>query len=152
MKKNFEWKNVLYFLGGLILGVALTLPSSVVKDNTKSTDLKKISYQEYVELRDSKKSNVILVGRASCSWCNKFTPIVQEVIKEEKVNIVYMDTDQLNDADKSSFFNSDALFTSKEFGTPTLIITNSGKITKYNIGYMEKEKTISWLKTNGILK
>lgn len=151
MKKiKFEIKPVLYFVIGLVLGMALMFPydtSKAVNDNK----LIKLNYSEYQELKNKNEKNIVMIGRDSCGWCQKYIPILSKIVKDKEIKIYYLDTDKLTNEENTSLNDSDSLFTSEEFGTPTIILVQNNKITNYNIGYLEEKETINWLKEAGVL-
>ena len=115
------------------------------------SNLPKVSCNGYEQLVKEEKDNLILIARPTCSFCQKFVPILEEIVDEYGITVNYFDTDTLSETENEQFYNSSSLFKSNDFGTPTLIITNNNKITKYTIGYKEKDATISWFKDNGII-
>ncbi len=123
-------------------------------DNIESTDdtnLNKVSCNGYQSLVEEQKDNLILIARPTCSYCMQFIPILEEIVDEYGITINYFDTDTLSSEENSQFYESSSLYSSDNFGTPTLIITNNNTIKDYSIGYMEKDATIDWLKDNGII-
>ena len=124
-----------------------------VETASKSTStLPKVSCKTYHEKIKEQKDNLILIARPTCSFCQKFVPILEEIVSEYNIEVSYLDTDTFSSEENEAFYKSSELFKSNEFGTPTLIVTNDQKIIKYHIGYMEKDDTVDWLKDAGIIK
>ncbi len=123
-------------------------------DNIETSDdttLNKVSCNGYQSLVEEQKDNLILIARPTCSYCTRYIPILEEIVDEYGITINYFDTDTLSSDENTQFYKSSSLYSSDDFGTPTLIITNNNKIKKYSIGYMEKDATVDWLKENGII-
>ena len=121
---------------------------NITNENSK---LNKVSCNGYQSLVKEEKDNIILIARPTCSYCVKYTPILEEIVDEYGITINYFDTDTLSEDETKQFYKSSSLYSSNDFGTPTLIISNNNEIKEYSIGYMEKESTINWLKENGII-
>ena len=39
----------------------------------------------------SKENTIVYLGSATCSWCSKFKPILEEIISENNLEVVYID-------------------------------------------------------------
>ena len=165
---NNKTKVILLVAVAIVIVVALFIPyeakeegpqkittfscSDTVTESKSTSTLPKVSCSEYQEKVAENKDNLILIARPTCSFCQQFVPILEEIVNEYNIELNYFDTDTLNEEESANFNKSADLFSSQQFGTPTLIITNNQKIVKYHIGYMEKEETVNWLKDVGIIK
>ncbi|MBQ7141069.1 MAG: thioredoxin family protein [Bacilli bacterium] len=147
-EKKSTGMTILIITAITILIIALFYPYNSEPNVDK---LNKISYDQYQTLLSEAKDNLILIARPTCGFCVKFIPILEEIVDEYGIVINYFDTDTLSTSESKQFYESDSLYSSKEFGTPTLIITNNSEITKYSIGYKEKAEAVNWLKENGII-
>lgn len=111
--------------------------------------LKEISYNEYKDLIKNKKTFILEVMRTNCSACINFKPKLQEVAEEYKIEIKYINTDNLTDEESDSLYLDTGIS-----GTPTIIFYNEGiEITKSSRinGNVSKDKIISKFKTNGFI-
>lgn len=126
--------------------------SDTSENQENDTKLNKISCKTYHEKIKEEKDNLILIARPTCSYCQKFIPILEEIIDEYKIEVNYFNTDALSEDEVKSFYESAPLFKSNNFGTPALIVTNNQKIIKSSIGYKEKDDAVKWLKSVGIIK
>ncbi len=160
-------KGILIFVVLIVVIIALFIPSAnddkgqevktltcsdTSENQENTTKLNKISCKTYNEKISEKKDNLILIARPTCSYCQQFIPILEEIIDEYKITINYFDTDALSQDEVSEFYKSASLFSSSNFGTPAMIVTNDKKIVKSSIGYMEKEATVEWLKDAGLIE
>lgn len=112
--------------------------------------LKKIDYKEYHKMLDNKESFVLEIMRTNCSACQNFKPKLEEVVKEYKVKVYYIDTDDLDEKTQDKIFNETGIS-----GTPTVIFYKNGKEeSKYNRinGSVSTDRIISKFKANGLIK
>ena len=111
--------------------------------------LKKIDYKEYHKMLDNKESFVLEIMRTNCSACQNFKPKLEEFVKEYKVTVYYIDTDDLSDKEKDKLFDETGIE-----GTPTVIFYKNGKeetVASRIIGSVSYEKTVTKFKSNGII-
>lgn len=122
------------------------------------------SYKEFKQLVESKQAVIHVFGRNSCSWCNRFKPIYNEVANETKLNVYYYDSDSFNSTEYSKILKSDIKIPascsssgveqslSEGFGTPLTLFTKNGKVVGCISGYRNKTNLLEELKSAGILK
>ena len=122
------------------------------------------TYDEYMKLVNSKKITMAVFGRNSCSWCNKYKPVYNEVAYEKDLDIYYFDSDSFNKTEYSKIMNSGLMIPaectqekteqplSAGFGTPLTIFTKEGKTIDCISGYVNKDNLITKLKKVGLLK
>ena len=106
--------------------------------------------QKYTDLVNSKETEIIYLGRAGCSYCQQFTPIMNEMKEEYGIDYTYIDTDELSQSNLSDLLkmlNVDET----QFGTPHLSIVKEGKVLGTQMGYTDKEGLFNFYKENGIL-
>lgn len=167
-EKKSTGMTVLIITAIIVIIIALFYPSSDNLENEpivltklnceKESDetfeeskLNKVSCNGYQSLVEESEDNLILIARPSCGFCVKFIPILEEIVDEYGIEINYFDTDTLSQNENTQFYKSSSLYSSNKFGTPTLVVTNNNEITKYSIGYKEKDAAVNWLKENGII-
>ncbi len=121
------------------------------------------TYKEYMKLVDSKKVTMTVFGRNTCSWCNKFKPVYNDVAHEYDIDIYYVDSDSFDSTEYSKIINSDLTIPAKcnsgteaklsaGFGTPLTIFTKNGKSIDCISGYTNKEGLVKVLKDVGLIK
>ena len=98
-------KTDFILIGVVVLIIVLSLFSS--KGNVELEDvdypltlvgekgLHQITYDEYATKVDNGDAFIVIIERAGCSYCTMYMPIVEEVAKEKKIPIYYIDTDTL---------------------------------------------------------
>ena len=112
--------------------------------------VKEISYQEYKELINNKETFILEIMRTDCSACINFKPKLESVANEYKVEVKYINTDNLTDEEVDKLYIDTGIS-----GTPTVIFYNEGiektKSSRIN-GSVSTDKIISKFKTNGFIK
>lgn len=112
----------------------------------ESKYLKEISYKEYEELIKNKESFVVEIMRDGCSACESFKPTLKEFTEEYKIEVKYINTDNLTDEEIDTFGIS---------GTPTLIFYKDGveqTVSSRLIGAVSKDKIVAKFKANEFMK
>ena len=122
----------------------------ILLSGCSKTYLKEISYKDYKKLIDNKETFIVEVMRTSCSACSDFKPKLEEVANKYKVEVKYINTDNLSKED------SDKVYDELEVtGTPTVIFYDKGEeITKSSRinGSVSTKKIIEKFKTQGYIK
>lgn len=109
-----------------------------------------ITIDEYLEL--IKQENVVVfIAREGCGYCDKFKPIVNQVMVDNKITIYQLDVTNFTEADYESLYTTASYFTEEQWGTPTTLIFNKGQVVNVLGGYVEQDALESFLKTNGVL-
>lgn len=90
------------------------------------------------------EKTIIYLGSSSCGWCSKYSPVLDEVAKENNLKTLYINLANLKDAQYSEL----AEMTEGHFsgGTPTTLVVENGEITYSFSGYKEKADLINLLK------
>ena len=122
------------------------------------------SYDDFMKVVKSNKVVMSVFGRNTCSWCNKFKPIYNEVAAENKLDIYYLDSDSMDSTEHSKILSSGLKIPgtctesgeeqplSSSFGTPLTLFTKKGKVIGCISGYVAKDGLLSKLKSVGMLK
>ena len=122
------------------------------------------TYKEFMKIVDSKTVSMIVFGRNSCSWCNKFKPVYNDAAAKYKIDIYYLDSDNFNSSEYSKIINSGITIPAKctdtntatplssGFGTPLTLFTKNGKSIDCISGYTNAEGLDNNLKTVGLIK
>lgn len=100
-------------------------------------------------IKQSDQVSVIYIARPTCSFCNKFSPTVKEVVAEYGIDIYYTNIDEWNSND----VNSKLLPIVRNFeGTPTVLIMYKGSQVDTLVGYTEKENFVNFLNSHKLIK
>ena len=112
--------------------------------------MKEISYNEYKDLITNKKTFILEIMRKDFSACINFKPKLEQVSKDYKIEIKYINTDNLTDKEYEKLSNETGIS-----GTPTVIFYNDGiektKSSRIN-GSVSVDKIISKFKANGFIE
>ena len=114
-------------------------------------DFTNINITQYLDYFNNSEKQIVLVARPGCSYCQIAEPIIKNIIYEYKVNINYLNTDDFSEEDNNNFISTDESF-AEEFGTPTLLAINEGKITDKIMGLTDHAHYVDFLKRNGYIE
>lgn len=89
MKKIISLLCLLTF--SLFLGACSEKANSKAKQEL--TSYKAIRLEEVVEKIQNKENFYLYVGRPTCHYCAKFSPIVEEAITHTQMTVYYLNTD-----------------------------------------------------------
>lgn len=112
--------------------------------------LEEITYNEYKELVKNKETFILEIMRTDCSACINFKPKIESVANEYKIEVKYINTDNLTNEENDNLFLDTGIS-----GTPTVIFYNDGvEITKSSRinGSVSKDRIISKFKANGFIE
>lgn len=133
-----------YFKVGILIALIVML------SGCGKSYMKKISYNEYKDLITNKETFILEIMRTDCSACINFKPKIEEVAKKYKIEVKYINTDDLTDEEYKNL-EIDTGIT----GTPTVIFYNDGiektKSSRIN-GSVSIDRIISKFKTNGFIE
>ena len=113
-------------------------------------DLNDIDIDEYLDLKEGKDASVIYIARPTCHYCQEMEPIVRNIVYEYDIEVNYLNTDELDDDGQAKLIKSDDYF-SEGYGTPLLLVVKDDEIVDIQEGLTEKDATVEFLKTNGII-
>lgn len=111
-----------------------------------------IDYEDYEKLIKSDKTEIIVFGQTSCSYCIKAKPVLNKVIKDNDVKINYLNITELGDEDKENFGTSLDYFESNDWGTPLTLIVKKGKVIDSANGLLDYDGYVELFSKNGIIK
>ncbi len=128
--------------------------NNILKESEEIKDEERAPYTEitmatYNEKMSAEGKSLILLARPTCSYCELAEPILQRIIKNYNVEILYLDTDKLSDEEFSSILNSDEVFS--DFGTPFLLLVENGEIIDVVDGVMDTAHYVDFLQRNSMI-
>ena len=145
-----------YFSIILIIIVVLGVFVIAFKSSDTKDYLKELSYSELIEKINNKDSFIVYVKQDSCSHCQNFTPVLENVLKKYKIEAYYIRLNTFTEEEKTytddgSIINGTDLIIS---GTPTVIFMNNGKESVMHriVGEASEDKIITKLKSSGYIK
>ena len=114
------------------------------------TTYDEISYSELDKMVKEKRDFILFIGSETCSACSSFKFTVNELVKNYKVDIKYIDIAKLTSGD------NDKLLEKFSFSaTPTTILVKKGKETGEDnriVGNQKYSKVEKILKEKGYIK
>ncbi len=143
----------------LLLVVSCSGTSQVTSDgfevksnyNEEKNYIKEITnINNFIELYNNDKTNVIVIGQTQCSHCIEFRPKVNQVVYTTDATVYWLEYDQLNGADRNKFQNLNEKF--KEFGTPYTVFVKNGEIIDELIGDVGAKNFYNALVNNNLAK
>lgn len=130
----------------LILGLIVIIYSLFFEKK-----LTRINYNQFFDKWNNKESFVLVISKTTCSACKSYLPKVKKIVKNNKINIYYIEADTLT-SDENKSLND---FIDYNKTTPTTVfITNGEETSKANrlIGNTTEENIIEKLKANNFIK
>jgi predicted bacteriocin transport accessory protein len=103
----------------------------------------------FEKIQASDKVSIIYIARPSCSFCNRFEPIVKEVAAEYGLDMYYTNIDEWAPNDVERYLYSTL---NKFEGTPTVLIMYKGKEANISVGYQKKESFVNFLKSADLIR
>lgn len=115
----------------------------VVSENTDKvyTETIELTYEEYNQKIQNKDSFILLMWQDGCSHCQKFEPILNEVITEYNLEIYSMNISKITDEEYAKLQNKTFIT-----GTPTTVTFKEGVTqSKKLVGSKEPQEVIDYL-------
>lgn len=111
-----------------------------------------IDANEYAELYKSNELAVTYFGRSDCGYCLQFLPSLQKSISEYNLKTYYVDINKLDQETANIIFALDEGFNDTLGRTPMMTITQNGKLVDIQMGSVEYDTYITFLKNNNVIK
>ena len=148
-------KSDLILIGVVLLIVVLAIFSSKGNVELEEVDypltlsgeagLHQMTYDEYETKMENGEAFIVVIERAGCSFCVQYMPIVEEVAKEKKIPLYYIDTDTLTEEEFTKLGTSNSYLKKNKWGTPTTLFMLGDRVLDSIGGYVEKESVLSFL-------
>ena len=148
-------KSDIVLIGAVLLIIVIGMFSS---KGTKALDdvnypltlagepgVKQITYQEYETLVNDGSAFIVVIERTSCGYCQMYMPILEDVAKEKKIPILYIDTDTLSSEDMNSLSTKNQYLKRNSWGTPTTLLMLGERVLDSIGGYVEKDAVLSFI-------
>ena len=107
--------------------------------------LHQITYGEYEEKVENGDAFIVIIERAGCSYCIQYMPIVEEVAKEKKIPLYYIDTDTLSQDEFNLLSSTNSYLKRNNWGTPTTLFMLGDRVLDTIPGYVEKDSILSFI-------
>lgn len=109
--------------------------------------LSEIKYDKVIEMIDNKEDFILVISQTTCNHCMSYKPKLEDIAKEYKIQMYYIQVDLLNEEEKDKFED----YISYD-GTPATIFIRNGeeKTVASRINGNQSISTIKMkLKANG---
>ena len=115
--------------------------------------LHQITYDEYKTMVDNGDAFIVVIERDGCSYCTMYMPIVEEVAKEKKIPLYFIDIADLSseEMNKLETTNDYLRKNSSKWGTPTTLFMLGDRVLDTIGGYVEKESVLSFIKDKVVM-
>lgn len=140
MKK--ENKKIAILFGVLLASIVLVFVGSKMETKT-SIELA----ATHAQTLSSNEKQAIYIGRPTCSYCQLFEPILQEMKERYNFNYYYINTDEITKDQLAAILEKIGI-DPNEFGTPYIAFMENGKMVDKQIGYVDAETFFPKLKEN----
>ena len=139
----------------VIITVIVCVGFSILISNANKPidfEFNNINVAKFTELYKGTEPAIVYIGRPTCSYCEKYNPILKKVAKENDLEVNYLNLDTFAEKDYNDFVEIDA-YLKTQWGTPLVIVVGNNKIEEAKInGYVEEAATIDYLKSTGFIK
>ncbi len=108
--------------------------------------LHEITYSEYEDMVKKGDAFVVVIERTGCGYCQQYMPIMEEVAKEQKIAVTYINTDNLTEEEFNKLSTTNKYLKKNEWGTPTTLFMLGDRIVDSIGGYVEKESIEAFFK------
>lgn len=126
------------------------LADGEVISEDEMAEINSISMSDLKGMLENNEKKVVMLGTDECYWCVNQKPILQHVIFKYGVEINYLNLNAMSEDEYNELITlHDDL---QNFGTPTFIIVDGGKITTVSEGAMPTDSIVQFLKDNGIME
>lgn len=101
---------------------------------------------------NGKNLSVVLLARETCSYCVKFSPVINQANTEYKLKTLYLDITKPDSAGVAKIKALDTFFNTNYGRTPIVVLVKDGKVIDSQIGYSDYATFASFLEKNGFKK
>lgn len=110
------------------------------------TGLHQMTYDQYEEMVDNGDAFIVVLERAGCGYCIQYMPIIEEVAKEKKIPLYYIDTDTLSSEELNLLSTTNNyLKRNSDWGTPTTLFMLGERVLDTIGGFVEKDSVLSFI-------
>lgn len=129
-----------------------SLTNEFINQNILENTLVEVDIDNYLKLIKSKGNHIVFIGRETCSWCQKYKPVMTNVAKKYDITLYYIDTYKFEGEDWNNFTASESYLTDNQWGTPLTFLYSDGKLVDTIGGYVDESGVYEFLVKNGVIK
>lgn len=125
----------------------------IESDQESYPHLNILKYDDFQALLNNNQRNILIVGQSTCGYCAEYKPILNEIAKQQKVTINYIDITILTQKQYDDFTNSFSFFQDNPYwGTPLTLIIENKSIIDYMEGIKSETETITYYESLELIK
>lgn len=94
---------------------------------------------------------VTIIASSTCPHCQEYKPVIKELSEKEGFELYFFEADQLEDTDYGILTSAFEL-EEYEGSVPYTFVVNEKKFVNTTTGYADKDTTINFLKSAGVLE
>ena len=110
-----------------------------------------INYDKLYKKMNSYEDYILLIGKDNCEACKSFEKVIEKIVEEQKIKILYLNINSLKEEEKL-LITSKYYIDSGQIYTPVLLIIEKGIVKQRQIGNKSYDETIKFLLDNGIME
>lgn len=137
-----------------------TSPNTTENTESTATDydvsmMDSVDMDKLIDLFDSKETQVVYLGRATCGYCVQFLPTLQQAQQDYGYTTHYLDITTVSEDDVSRLLekdNEDGFLKENYGATPMVFLVKDGKMVDTWVGYSEYDSFAQFLEKNGFEK
>ena len=140
---------------GIIIGIVLIIIGIVIIAlNGRTIDYKNRSVDDWYRDISNGKTVITVYGASYCSHCHDYYPVIQKLATKYDLNLYFFEVDTLKSEDNASYDKLMNSFEVKDYtgSVPFTFIMSGGDYKAYTEGFVSRDYTVNFLKTNGIIK
>ncbi len=118
----------------------------------ETPNLTKLDYTGYEQLLASNQKAFLVIGQTGCIHCENALPVLNEIAEEYNINIYYLNVTKLSSEERTKLQSSISFFKENtRWGTPLNLVIENGDNTNYESGFVDKDTTVAFLRSNGFI-
>ena len=137
-----EKKKIIIFFAVILLMIV-----GVVGINYMTQKANERTIEKFEKLIDSKTEQLIYIGSPTCSYCQQFSPVLEEITKTYDLKYEYLNVSEVSDGTLTKLLNKLATDSS----TPQVVIVKEGKVINVQQGYTDRDGFFKFLQDNGLI-
>ena len=113
---------------------------------TGEAGMHQLTYSEYEDKVNNDETFIVVIEREGCMYCTMYMPIVEEISKEKKIPLYYIDLADLTKNEISDLERTNKyLKRNSDWGTPTTLFMLGDRVLDALGGYTDKNGLLSFL-------
>lgn len=150
MKKIFEKNGTKLLLGVIIVIFALIVMFNEDKTPVTNNIENSAEIVSWSEQTQEDQYVVTVMASSTCGYCQAYNPVIHALQEEYGFTLYWFEIDNLSDDDYQTLSSTYDL-ENYEGSVPYTFITKNGEFVIDNIGALEEEGTLDFLKTNNVI-